>query len=250
MMIASTTPVVMAPLTELSGCMLAPIISILSYAAVNQPQPALCGSRSNSRRPLYAAPRALGECNRNKQSMAIAQIDPIEFWMVREVAHQDSVHIHVEAGTCRPGAQYGQFILGTGRAQVGPVIDDVKVGARSTLEFTAAQIAFAQRDASRKRPRLQFQRRQRQPHAKIVQHERFLAHAGAPALSDLVSKTRARAVLETQHLQAQPLRTRNVAERLAGVLVRVKHPETLLEIRRIHTIDRLRSVADGEGGII
>ena len=74
--------------------------------------------------------------------MAIAQIDPIEFWMVREVAHQDSVHIHVEAGTCRPGAQYGQFILGTGRAQVGPVIDDVKVGARSTLEFTAARIAM------------------------------------------------------------------------------------------------------------
>ena len=60
-----------------------------------------------------------------------------------------------------------------------------------------------------------------------MQHERLLADAGALALADLVGEARTLALLEPQHLQAQLLRARDVGQRLARILVRMKHAEAL-----------------------
>ena len=99
------------------------------------------------------------------------------------------------------------------------------------------RVALAQRDAARKRPRLQFQRRQCHPQPRVVQDERLLADAGALAPADLIGKARARAVLETQHLEAQLPRAGDVGERLAGVLPGLKHAEALHERGGLHAVD-------------
>src|SRR5271154_7181638 len=62
-----------------------------------------------------------------------AQVMPIEFRVVREIAHQNSVHVDVERDGPFLGAQGSQLLIGACRSQVGPVIDYMQVGARHTI---------------------------------------------------------------------------------------------------------------------
>src|ERR1700675_2187706 len=70
-----------------------------------------------------------------------------------------------------------------------------------------------------------------------MQDQRLLAHAGALALAKLKCNARTCAAFETQNLETQLSRARDVAERLAGILLGMKHAEALHDICRTHAVD-------------
>ncbi len=83
------------------------------------------------------------------------------------------------------------------------MIEDVQIGAAARAARHAAPwIAIAHRDAPRKRPALQFQRRQRQLSPQFVQDQRLLADARALAFPDLEREARTHALLDPQNLEA------------------------------------------------
>ncbi len=148
--------------------------------------------------------------------------------MVRKIAHENSVDIDVERNIGLACAQGGQLFLGPGGSEISPMIEDVNF------------VTFAQSDAAWERPALDFQRGQRQLNPHSMQNQRFLAGAGAPALSDLQREARTLALLEPQNLEAQLARARNVGQCLARVFRAMKHAETIRKIRRRERVDALR----------
>src|SRR5277367_510538 len=83
-----------------------------------------------------------------------------------------------------------------------------------------------------------------------MQQQRFLADARAPALSNLKSEARTRALLETQCLDAQLAGVRDVDQGLARVLVGVKYAEAAREILEVDAVDAdgcdARAAADAQ----
>src|SRR5208283_5761202 len=68
--------------------------------------------------------------------------------------------------------------------------------------------------------------------------ERFLADARALALAELVGEARAGALLQTQDFQAQQMRLGDVQQRLARILVRMKHAAAAGDLCRLNIADR------------
>src|SRR6266404_999755 len=116
-----------------------------------------------SRATLYAAGEAmvLGDATRPGTSgngpFRTPEVEPIELWVLGEMAHQNPVDVDVEGSARFPEPKFGEFLLGPRRPEIGPMIDDVQVGALHVLRQAAPRIALAQRHSSRERPRFQFQ---------------------------------------------------------------------------------------------
>src|ERR1700693_3671401 len=119
--VAGTTPAVMAPLMELSGCICL------------RPQWLAYGVRRGA--ALYAAGEAMvsGRAMRPATSrdgpLRAPQVEPIEFWVLGKIAHQNPVDVNVERSARSPRAEFGELLFGPCRAEIGPVVDDMQVGA-------------------------------------------------------------------------------------------------------------------------
>src|ERR1700719_5323296 len=121
------------------------------------------------------------------------------------------------------------------------MIEHMDLRAEGAVGREATEAPFAQRNAARKRPTLDFQSRQGHLNPHVMKYQRLLARAGAPALSDLQSETGTRALLQPEHFEAQLPAAGNVGQRLERIFFGMKYAETLRKIHTFQSIDALNA---------